>query len=199
MWIFADDYVKGDNCFCKSVSLPTLKPKTILDIINCSWCAIILEEDPSRFKRVFTVLNFCGPPSSQEDYKQHEKMENRIAISLREENLGQHFEHSKPKTTFIRRRQARLEEFNTLLENLCVACIQLVEWQLKSNHNPLIGYFIKKYVSSSHTTWVQTLSCKTARYLPLVNPHVHLYPASSVMFTRKHQLKLRSPSVHQNR
>ena len=73
-------------------------------------------------------------------------MDTRLANSFREEQLGQQVEHSKPKSmySFIGGRRTILEEFTTLLENLCVACMYLVMLQLKSNHNLLVGWFMQQ-------------------------------------------------------
>ena len=132
--------------FCylfKAVSLPELISVTILEMSNCSRCARSLDEDSSSLKSVLTVLNWRGLPANKADYRQHVKMETRLATSFIEEQFGQRVEHSKPKTmeSFIRGRKTNLEDFTTLLKNLRVACMCLVRLQLNSNHNPLIAWF----------------------------------------------------------
>ena len=57
-----------------------------------------LGRGPLRLKSVLSVLNICGLPANQADYEQCVNMETRIAMLLREEQLGQHIEQSKPKT-----------------------------------------------------------------------------------------------------
>ena len=67
-------------------------------------------------------------------------------MSFREDYLVQQVKNSKPNSmdSFIRGRNTILEDFITLLTNICVACMCLARLQLKSNHNPLIGYFSKQ-------------------------------------------------------
>ena len=149
MKMLAETYGK-DNCHLyKAASFPDLTPDTILEIINCIWCHRSLDDEPSSLKSILTVINFCGPPAKQSDYKQCVKMETRLDSSHREEQLGQHVECSKPKTmdSFIRRRQNTLEDFTTLLVNLWVVCIFLVRIQLESNHNSIIGWFTQQTAS----------------------------------------------------
>ena len=140
MRMFAETHGKDNYYLCKVESLPALAPAIILEMVNCNWCSRSLDEDPSSLKSVLTFLNFCGLPTNQVDYKQHVSMETMLAISLREDQLGQQVEHSKPKTmdSFIRVRQIALEDFTTILVNLCFGCIHVLRHQLKSNHNPLI-------------------------------------------------------------
>ena len=73
-------------------------------------------------------------------------MDTRLTMPLRVDQIVQHVEHSKPKTmnSFIRVQKNSLEEFTTLLENLCVSCMRLVRLQLKSNHNVLIGWIMQQ-------------------------------------------------------
>ena len=67
-------------------------------------------------------------------------METRLTNSHREEQLGQHVEHSKPKTmgSFIWGQQT------TLLENFFVTCMCLERLHLKSNYNPFTGWFVQQ-------------------------------------------------------
>ena len=98
-----------------------------------------LDDDPASLKRVLNVLNFYSPPVNQVDHRKCANMETILANSFRKEHLDQNLEHYKPKTIdpFIRGQHTTLKYFTTLLENLCVACICLMRFQLKSNHNPL--------------------------------------------------------------
>ena len=120
MRMLAETYGKDNYCLCKVSSLPALTPTNVIDMANCIWCHRSLDDEPSSLKSILTVINFCGPPAKQSDYKQCVKMETRLDSSHREEQLGQHVECSKPKTMdyFIRRRQNTLEDFTTLLVNL---------------------------------------------------------------------------------
>ena len=112
-------------------------------MVNFIWCTRILDEDPSS-KSFLAILNFWGPSTNQVDYIKCTNIEIRLATSLREEQLGQHVEASKSKNmgSFIRGRQTNLEDFTTLLENLCATCVCLVILQLKSNRNPVIWWFV---------------------------------------------------------
>ena len=98
MIMITTTYGKDNHYICKAASLPALTPETILEMINCSWRTRSLDNDPASLKSVITVLNFRGPPVNQGDYRRHVNMETRLANSCREEYLGQHVEHSKPKT-----------------------------------------------------------------------------------------------------
>ena len=46
--------------------------------------------------------------------------------------------------SFTLRRQTTLQDFATLLENLCITYMFVVRGQLKSHHIPLIGYFLQE-------------------------------------------------------
>ena len=71
-------------------------------------------------------------------------MENRLATSQRETQIDQDGQYSKLKImdVFVKGRQAILENFNTLIANLLVACMCLLKNQLNSGFNPLIEWFL---------------------------------------------------------
>ena len=146
MRIFTETYSKDNGYIWKAESLPTLTPAAILEMEKWSWCTISLQDGVASLKSVLAVSNFCGLPVNQVCYRQCTNMETRLAISFREDQLGQHAEHFKPKTMdqFIRGRQITLEDFATLIANLCVACTHLMRLQLKLNHNHLTGWFVQQ-------------------------------------------------------
>ena len=84
MKMLAETYGK-DNCHLyKAASFPDLTPDTILEIINCIWCHRSLDDDPASLKSVLTVLNLCGTPVNQVEFKQYVSMEIMLATSCME-------------------------------------------------------------------------------------------------------------------
>ena len=46
MSMFAKSYSKGNHCFFKGASLPTLTLATILEMVNYNWCKRSFDDDP---------------------------------------------------------------------------------------------------------------------------------------------------------
>ena len=93
-----DSFAEGNHYLCAAVSLPTMIPATIVDMINCSWLNRRLEKYMHNLNRHLTVINFCSPPTKTLDYKHYQNMSTRLASVQREKHLGQDVHHSKPKT-----------------------------------------------------------------------------------------------------
>ena len=131
--MFAETYGKDNHYLFKAASLHNLSQTTILEMVNCSSFNWSLEDDPAILKSILTVLNSCGLPTNQADYWQCVNIHTMLVTLHREDQLGKHFEHSRPKTIdfFIWGRQNTLGDFNALLENLYVACVLIVILQLK--------------------------------------------------------------------
>ena len=72
---------------------------------------------------------------------------NRLVASVtRKCELGKYVHHSKPKPlySFIKSRQATLQDFAILLANLIVNCLFRLELQKSTTYEPLIAWFLKK-------------------------------------------------------
>ena len=91
MKMFNETYYEDNYYLCKVACLPTLKPATILEMVNFIWCSRSLLNDPTSLKSILTILNVCGLPANQTDYKQHDIMENRLSNTYMEKYTGQHF------------------------------------------------------------------------------------------------------------
>ena len=119
-------------------------------MVNCNWCNRSLEDEPPSLKSVLTVLNFCGLPTNQVDHRLYIDTQTSLLVSQREEALGQHLKHSRPKNmdSFIRGRQNTLHDFTTLLANLCISCMLWSEANLNHITPLLLGGSDKKHQKS---------------------------------------------------
>ena len=84
----SESFATCDYCLFAAIILPTMTPKTIIDMINFSWANKILDEYMHNINTCLPFLNFCGPPSKSLEYKHYCNMNSWLASAHREQQIS---------------------------------------------------------------------------------------------------------------